>query len=153
MAARRPTSEAFLKAVAPQWAAISVGKDNDYGLPSDQTLKLLKAQGIPYWRTDEVGSIVFCSDGKTVTQGGERITGSGAEGLPTTENEPRAEKTASVTITAVDRVAEIVTLMNTDSEAVDLSGWGVGQREGRPTVYFPQRDDPRWRQDTGSDLR
>lgn len=132
------TSEAFLKAVAPQWAAISVGKDNDYGLPSDQTLKLLKAQGIPYWRTDEVGSIVFYSDGKTVTQGGERITGSGAEGLPTTENEPRAEKTASVTITAVDRVAEIVTLMNTDSEAVDLSGWVLVSVKGDQRYTFPK---------------
>ena len=33
------SSAAFLQAVDPQWAVISVGKGNDYGLPSDKTLK------------------------------------------------------------------------------------------------------------------
>ena len=131
------SSAAFLQAVDPQWAVISVGKGNDYGLPSDKTLKALKQQGIPYWRTDEAGSIVFYSDGKTVTQGGEQITGSEAEALPPAASEPDGEKTASVVITSVDRAAEVVTLTNTASDAVDLSGWVLVSVKGDQRYTFP----------------
>lgn len=61
------TTEAFLAAVAPKYAVISVGKDNDYGHPSRSTMQRLKAHGIPVYRTDENGTVVAVSDGKAVT--------------------------------------------------------------------------------------
>jgi len=41
---RAPTSSAFLTAVEPLTAVISVGEDNRYGLPSPQTLDRLRAR-------------------------------------------------------------------------------------------------------------
>ena len=61
------TSTQFLKAVSPNKAIISVGKDNDYGHPAASTLKRLQDAKIDIYRTDEVGSIIVSSDGKTIT--------------------------------------------------------------------------------------
>ena len=133
------SSAAFLQAVDPQWAAISVGKGNDYGLPSDKTLKALQQQGITYWRTDEVGSIVFYSDGQSVTRGEAKITGAAADALTPApaESEPSSTEAPSVTITSVDRAAEIAVLANTGSEAVDVSGWVLVSVKGDQRYTFP----------------
>lgn len=61
------TSNAFLKAVKPEYAVISVGKDNSYGHPTERTLKKLQDAGIDLYRTDLQGDIVVSSDGKNLT--------------------------------------------------------------------------------------
>lgn len=57
----------YLAKVKPQYAVISVGKGNDYGHPNQKTLARLKAIGAKIYRTDIDGTIVFVSDGETVT--------------------------------------------------------------------------------------
>lgn len=47
----------FLKAVKPNYAVIGVGKDNNFGHPSDITIKNLKDMGVKIYRTDEIGEI------------------------------------------------------------------------------------------------
>lgn len=59
---RSSTSNAFLKLVQPQYAIISVGKDNSYGHPHQITLDTLQYYGIQILRTDEVGTITFTCD-------------------------------------------------------------------------------------------
>lgn len=61
------TTSAFLRAVKPAYAVISVGKDNPYGYPSESTLDNLSAAGVKVFRTDIQGTIICTSDGKTVT--------------------------------------------------------------------------------------
>ena len=61
------SSEAFLEAVAPSIAVISVGKDNDYGHPSADVLARLEALGTTIYRTDTQGEIIITSDGQTLT--------------------------------------------------------------------------------------
>ena len=56
------TSSHFLAAVAPEVAVISVGKDNPFGHPGDEILARLN--GVAVYRTDEVGTITFTSDGE-----------------------------------------------------------------------------------------
>lgn len=59
--------ESFLKAVNPQFAVICCGEDNSYGHPHSETLNNLRQQGCLVFRTDEQGSIVAISDGKTLS--------------------------------------------------------------------------------------
>ena len=60
------TSKNFLEAVDPKWAVISCGKNNSYGHPHAETLALLSEFDIPYVRTDELGTVVFKTDGKVI---------------------------------------------------------------------------------------
>ena len=61
------SSLALLEALKPTFAVLSCGKDNDYGHPHNEIIKRLSGQGIKCYRTDEVGSIVFSSDGNIVS--------------------------------------------------------------------------------------
>lgn len=56
----------FLSSVNPKYAVISVGKGNDYGHPAQATMDRLKSANIQVFRTDENGTIIATSDGKTI---------------------------------------------------------------------------------------
>lgn len=60
------TSQEFIDAVNPSYAVISVG-DNSYGHPSADCLNKLREKGVELFRTDEQGSIIATSDGKTIS--------------------------------------------------------------------------------------
>ncbi|MBC9783085.1 MBL fold metallo-hydrolase [Heliobacterium chlorum] len=60
------TSDAFLKAVSPKYAIISCGKDNSYGHPHRETMAKLTKAKIGVYRTDQQGTVVARSDGKTI---------------------------------------------------------------------------------------
>jgi len=66
------TTDAFLRAVSPAYAAISCGAANTYGHPHKETLDLLDRYNVKYWRTDISGGITFVSDGKSVSVSAER---------------------------------------------------------------------------------
>ncbi len=61
---RHATSGKFLTTVAPQFAIISVGANNDYGHPAQLTMDRLKTAKIKTLRTDLQGEIEIFSDGK-----------------------------------------------------------------------------------------
>ena len=56
---RNSTSEELLTAVSPETVFISVGKDNSYGHPSEETLKRLADFGCMVYRTDIHGNLIF----------------------------------------------------------------------------------------------
>jgi competence protein ComEC len=56
------TGDAFIRAVRPQVALISVGARNTYGHPAQEVLGRLSAAGVPVMRTDRHGAIVCTSD-------------------------------------------------------------------------------------------
>jgi competence protein ComEC len=60
------TSLAFLKAVSPKFAVISVGK-NSYGHPTKLILDRLKSAKVTTYRTDLSGTVTAVSDGKTIS--------------------------------------------------------------------------------------
>lgn len=61
------TTANFLKKVEPTYAVISVGVGNSYGHPDDTILKRLADKGVQTFRTDLQGTIVFSSDGTTIS--------------------------------------------------------------------------------------
>lgn len=60
-------SEAFLKAVSPEYAVISCGEGNSYGHPHAEVLNNFRKMNIKTFRTDEQGTIVAVSDGENIT--------------------------------------------------------------------------------------
>lgn len=72
----------YLALTHPAWAIISVGAANDYGHVHAQAKALLRASGIPWYRTDRNGTITIrtsgiAGDGYTVTpsRGGVDLDG------------------------------------------------------------------------------
>ena len=57
----------FYDEVSPKFAVISCGRDNQYDHPRQEVLDDLKNRGTKVFRTDEQGTIVAISDGKTIT--------------------------------------------------------------------------------------
>lgn len=60
------TSTGFLAAVKPSFAVITVGRDNAYGHPHNQTLNRLAGAGAAILRTDRDGHVVFATDGSVL---------------------------------------------------------------------------------------
>ena len=86
------TSKDFFKAVAPFYAVISCGEGNSYGHPHAETLNTLRTSGVMVYRTDEAGTIIASTDGKSISfnvpaseswKAGEP-TGSGADSAKST---------------------------------------------------------------------
>jgi competence protein ComEC len=60
------STTAFLDAVHPAFAVMSVGFENSYGHPHRQTLANLADRGIEVLRTDRSGLISICTDGQRI---------------------------------------------------------------------------------------
>jgi len=118
------TSNAFLNVVSPDYAVISVGKDNDYGHPHVETLSRLGAAGVKIFRTDRQGTIVATSNGQSISFN--------KQPLPNT-----VSPFESVEIIRIDLEGETVSIKNTGSEPVDLSGWKLVSQKGNQIYYFP----------------
>lgn len=58
------SSERFIEAVMPSIAVISCGVDNKFSHPHKETTLRLESVGAEIFRTDELGNIVFVSDGE-----------------------------------------------------------------------------------------
>jgi competence protein ComEC len=68
------SSDAFLAAVDPDVAVISVGAGNKYGHPSGDVLRALARAGAEVLRTDQAGTVVVRTDGTRIEieAGGDR---------------------------------------------------------------------------------
>jgi beta-lactamase superfamily II metal-dependent hydrolase len=60
------TSDAFLAAVHPDVAVISVGAGNKYGHPSGDVLRALSRVGAQVLRTDEAGTVIVRTNGSRI---------------------------------------------------------------------------------------
>jgi competence protein ComEC len=102
------TTAQFLKKVSPQYAVISVGKDNSYGHPDNLILNRLKTFGVEVYRTDEVGTIIATSDGNVIKfdkkasaikEQAPPVKNETAKAEPTTAaNSPEKSQTKEITV-------------------------------------------------------
>jgi competence protein ComEC len=63
---RGSTGDAWLNALAPAVAVISLGR-NDYGHPAAATLERLRSHGVAVHRTDREGTVTVKTDGRRMT--------------------------------------------------------------------------------------
>jgi len=70
------SSQAFLDAIKPKVAVISVGADNDYGHPAPSTLQRLRGVGATVYRTDLDGTVDVSTNGEdlVVATSGQAIS-------------------------------------------------------------------------------
>lgn len=59
-------SEVFLGFTSPDYTIASVGLNNRYGHPHKEVVDLLRKLDIPFLRTDDLGTILFTTDGESL---------------------------------------------------------------------------------------
>lgn len=57
MVLKHLSTKEFISAVEPQYAVIGVGKENKFGHPADETIKILQDRNVKIYRTDFLGEI------------------------------------------------------------------------------------------------
>lgn len=68
----------FLHAVRPQYAVISCGRGNAYGVPHEPVMERLTKRNIPIYRTDRDGTVTIRTDGTKIHIEGEYHAGNGS---------------------------------------------------------------------------
>jgi competence protein ComEC len=61
------TTDAFLSAAHPAFAAISAGRGNIFGHPSPEVTERLEAAGVRVYRTDRDGAVTASTDGRALS--------------------------------------------------------------------------------------
>lgn len=69
------TTYPFLREIMPEYAVISVGKDNSYGHPTDNNLSRLRDADVTVYQTDLNGDVYVTSDGQSVTISSDKSAG------------------------------------------------------------------------------
>ena len=95
------STPAFLAAVKPSIAVISVGTGNRYGHPGEETLGRLAGTGAAIYRTDLMGTVTLLSDGKKIKVETQHPSTAVADAAPPTE--PRAT-TQAASVHAVEKL-------------------------------------------------
>lgn len=118
------TGELFLSLVNPQYAVISVGRDNTYGHPSENTLNKLRGKTI--FQTDREGNVVAISDGQGISF--------------ITQNSGKMENPASADESPAISADPMVYIGNTKTKKFHLpSCSGLPKADNQTT--FKSRDD------------
>jgi competence protein ComEC len=64
---RTSSTDAFVAAVAPKVAVVSVGQDNPFGHPVEAVVERYESAGVRFLRTDKDGAVTATTDGKSLT--------------------------------------------------------------------------------------
>lgn len=117
------TSYRWLREAAPKYAVISVGDDNEYGHPTENTLSKLRDADVTVFRTDMQGDIICTSDGKNVSfsveynPNADTLAGAGAGGNHAKETEPEDTQSGTTGSDAADPGADQQTyILNTNTK-------------------------------------
>lgn len=126
------TSSVFLEKVDPDYAIISVGKNNRYNHPSPEIINRLNSRNIKIYRTDQQGTILAKSNGQNITFAIDPVNLN-----PTNNNNSNVINTGII-IESVDLVDEIVVIKNNGKKEINLTGWKLLSIKGEQEFIFPE---------------
>lgn len=133
------TSQAFLNAVNPNYAVISVGSENEYGHPHIETINRLNKKNIEVLRTDLSGNIIFNSNGTNLDY---TVQNEAMVSYPVvtdiTDKSIEELVDTGIIISDLDKKGETVTVKNTSNMDVDLSDWYLLSVTGNQKYLFPK---------------
>lgn len=142
---RYSSTQAFLNAVTPIYAVISVGEDNPFGHPAQETLDRLATVGAQVYRTDLCATVVITSDGQlfTVSYDEPQPSPGFLVFLPSVQRALGAPGTAEITNIFYDGLVpyvesdEYAVIENTGGSPLDVGGWRLNAGAPGQDFVFP----------------
>lgn len=128
------SSEAFIKKVSPEITILSYGQNNKYGHPHKEVTDILTEQDSLIYATAQSGTIVVETDGVNLSVDDADVWT--ADGEETTKPIISAGGQQTVRIANKDALGEAVSIENTGTTAVDLSGWTLVSVQGNQRYTF-----------------
>jgi competence protein ComEC len=124
---RNGTDARWLDLVRPELAVASIGRSNEFGHPSPQTVALVGRRGIPLLRTDRDGAVTIESDGERWRVLSHQVVARGPPG------KARAKPDRSGKLKPAGRI-NVDTATAAELEALPGIGLVIARRiiEGRP---------------------
>lgn len=124
------STQAFLTAVSPKYAVISVGTGNTYGHPTASTLNRLQATGSQILRTDELGNITFVSDRSTLALQGATATAQLSSTAYAKTNTSNVNVRASASakgnkVTEINKSGSVVTVLGQEKNSAGETWYNV----------------------------
>lgn len=111
------TTYPFLREIMPKYAVISVGSNNQYGHPTENTLSRLRDADVKVLRTDMQGDIIFTSDGYNVSFTVERNIDADTLSSNTRPTPvPKTNKNPSTSNTVEENTTEIKYILNINTK-------------------------------------
>ncbi len=120
------TSADFFQAVDPEHAVISCGEGNSYGHPHAETLNTLRTNGVKVYRTDEEGTIIASTDGKSLTFN-----------VPASDTWKAGEPTGGTTAATKSTAKAVAKTGQTDAQAAAKSAQADAQAAAKPAQADP----------------
>lgn len=116
------TGYRWLREVDPDYAVISVGKDNSYGHPTQEVLSRLRDAEVTTYRTDLQGDIICTSDGRTVSfrvsrnSDADVFSGIGSNSTQSTQPKPTKPEESEPATQATESSPSYDYVLNTNSK-------------------------------------
>ncbi|MFC1930452.1 lamin tail domain-containing protein [Chloroflexota bacterium] len=133
---RTSSSGQFLELAKPEVAIYSAKKGNSYGHPHVETMNALNNIGVKIYGTDANGTIIVTTDG-TVYE-----VKAANQVVPTPPSQPIktpgvVASVSGVQIQSVNLNSEVVTILNSGGDPVDMTGWRLVSITGNQQYTFP----------------
>lgn len=97
---RTSSHPAFIKAVDPDVAIYSAGKDNSYGHPHEEVVDRIETANIKLYGTDQDGTIIVTTDGRTYHITTQETAESKKQAVSTPKDKPDKQKTSEKDVNA-----------------------------------------------------
>lgn len=135
------TSQDFFEAVNPFYAVISCGEGNSYGHPHAETLNTLRTNGVMVYRTDEAGTVIASTDGKSISFN-VPASESWKSGEPTGSADSSAKSTVKPKTASSAQTKETAPTAPAQSETPAASGQAAAPAasEQAPATAQPQKE-------------
>lgn len=136
------TGYLWLREAAPQYAVISVGKNNSYGHPADAVLSRLRDADVTVYRTDMQGDITCTSNGSTVSFSVSRNADAnvfGSIGRNSTQREAQSPAQSSIAAQPVGQTY----ILNTNTKKFHYPSCGsvTQMKDANKQTFTGSRDD------------
>ena len=121
----------WIKSLEIKTAVIQVGKNNNYGHPKAEIIKLYQNQGAQVYRNDLNGNVIITADGKNYTVKVDKIADNIMSGANINQEQNSSKKVKK----------GLININSADASTLDIL-WGIGPATANKIIEYRSKNGP-----------